>query len=72
MPQAAVGGPVLSSYSVSYSVSLSKTEQGKPKHVERNPMIGLWGDRGVDRETIDERDDDVRQQLDRHTWTKLQ
>ena len=56
----------------SYPVSFGKTEERKPKHVEGDTMIGLRSDRRVDRESIDERDDDVCQQLNRHPWTKLQ
>jgi len=51
---------------------LGETEKREPKHVERDTMIGLRSDRRVDRETIDKRDDDVRQQLNRHSRTKLQ
>ena len=52
--------------------SFREAEERKPKHIERNSMISLRSDRGVDRETIDECDDDVRQQLNRDPRTKLQ
>ena len=52
--------------------SFREAEERKPKHIERNSMIGLRSDRGVDRETIDECDDDIRQQLNRDSWTKFQ
>jgi hypothetical protein len=36
-----------------------ETQERKPEHIERDTMVGLGRERGMNRESVDERDHDV-------------